>query len=104
MSIQIETSTQQMRGTAEEVEQLASQYNNLQTDLFNEGRDLDNTWNGDANQSFNSRLKADEPRFAELFKVINEYTGAIKESADDYDKTEALVQEEMKANSKRQSS
>lgn len=103
MAVQIETSTQKMRGDAEEVEQLAGQYNSLQQEMFNEGRDLDTTWNGDANQSFNSRLKNDEPRFAELFKVINEYTGAIKESADDYDKTEAYVQDEMKSNTTRQS-
>jgi len=103
MAVNIETSTQKMRGDAEEVEQLAGQYNTLQTELFNEGRELDNTWSGDANQSFANRLKNDEPRFGELFKVVNEYVGAVRESADDYDKTEAAVQEEMKSNSKRQS-
>jgi len=104
MSFSIETSTQKMRADAGEVEQMATQYNSLQQDMFNEGRDLDSTWDGDASQSFASRLKADEPRFAELFQVMNQYCGAIKESADDYDKTEALVADEMKSNTKRQSS
>ena len=103
MAVKIETSTQKMRGDAEEIEQLAGQYNTMQTELFAEGRELDNTWSGDANQSFNSRLKNDEPRFGELFKVVNEYVGAVRESADDYDKTEASVQEQMKSNTKRQS-
>ncbi|MCL2151793.1 MAG: WXG100 family type VII secretion target [Oscillospiraceae bacterium] len=104
MSITIETSTQKMRGDAEEVEQLAGQYNTLQQEMFADGRDLDSTWSGDANQSFNSRLKNDEPRFNDLYKVINDYVGAVRESADDYDRTEAAVQDEMKSNTKRQSS
>ena len=104
MSVSIETSTQKMRGEAEEVEQLAGQYNTLQQELFAEGRDLDTTWSGDANQSFNARLKNDEPRFGDLFKVINDYVGAVRESADDYDRTEAQVEQEMKTNTKRQSS
>jgi len=104
MSYSIETNTQKMRGDAGEVEQMAAQYNNLQQDMFNEGRDLDSTWDGDASQSFASRLKNDEPRFAELYTVINQYCGAIKESADDYDKTESTVADEMKSNSKRTSS
>jgi WXG100 family type VII secretion target len=103
MSVKIETSTQKMRSDVEEVELMAGQYNTLQQELFAEGRDLDTTWSGDANQSFNARLKNDEPRFNDLFKVINDYVGAVRESADDYDRTEALVQDEMKSNTKRQS-
>jgi len=103
MAVTIETSTQKMRSDAEEVEQLAGQYNTMQQEMFADGRDLDTTWSGDANQSFSARLKNDEPRFGELFQVINEYVGAIRESADDYDRTEATVAEEMKTNTKRQS-
>jgi len=104
MSYSIETSTQKMRSDADEIEQLAAQYNTLQQDMFNDGRDLDSTWDGDASQSFASRLKNDEPKFAELYQVMNQYSGAIKESADDYDKTESLVADEMKSNTKRTSS
>ena len=103
MAVQIETSTQKMRGDADEIEQMASQYNTLQQELFTEGRDLDSTWSGDANQSFSARLKNDEPKFGELFAVINQYSGALKESADDYDRTEAQVQDEMNSNTIRTS-
>lgn len=104
MSIKIETSTQQMRSSASEVTDLANQYNQLQKGMFDEGRELDSMWEGDANQSFMARMKNDEPRFGELFNVIGQYCDAINESADEYDKTEAQVAEEMKSNSKRQSS
>jgi|GEM_PF-488870 len=99
----IQTSTQQMRSSAEEIMQLAQNYNTLQKGMYDEGRQLDQTWDGDANQSFNTRLKEDEPRFGQLFDIIKEYVGAINESADDYDKTEAEVAAEMQSNSLRQS-
>jgi len=102
-SIQIEIDTGKVRQNASEIAKQAQDYNKLQQDLFNEGRDLDKTWDGDANQSFNARLKNDEPRFGELYKIINEYVGAVNDSATDYDKTEAAVAAEMSANSKRQS-
>ena len=103
MAVQIETSTQKMRSDADEAEQMATQFNTLHQELFNEGRELDKTWEGDANQSFGARLKNDEPKFGELYKVMGEYIGAVRESADDYDRTEAAVADEMKSNSKRTS-
>ena len=103
MSFSIETSPAKMRTEADEVRQLASQYNQLQGDLFNEGRQLDQTWDGDASSSFSSRLKSDEPRFQELFQVIGQYCDAVTESANEYDKTEQMIADEMKSNSIRTS-
>ena len=104
MAVKIETSTQKMRSDADEAEQMATQFNSLHQELFNEGRELDKTWEGDANQSFAARMKNDEPKFGELYKIMNEYIGSVRESADDYDRTEASVAEEMKSNSVRTSS
>jgi len=100
----IETSTQEMRTKAGDIRSEAVQYKNLADELFAEGRELDTMWEGDASDSFANRLKADEPRFGELYQIIEQYCGAIEESAADYDKTEATVAQEMKSNSKRQSS
>jgi len=95
MAIQIETSTQKMRGSADEVSQVATQFNQLQKSMFEAGRELDKTWEGDASQSFDNQLKTDEPGFEKLFMIMNEYADAIKESANEYDRTEAKIQEQI---------
>ena len=95
MSIQIETSTQKMRSGADEITQIASQFNSLQKSMFEAGRELDKTWEGDASQSFGNQLKNDEPGFDKLFSIMNEYAEAIKESANEYDRTEAKIQEQI---------
>ena len=100
----ISTSTQEMRAKVGDIRDYAGQYNTLSTDLFTEGRELDTLWEGDASDSFANRLKNDEPRFAELHQIMNQYCDAIDESANDYDKTESAVAEEMRSNQVRQSS
>ena len=100
----IETSTQEMRTKISEVRDNATQYNALAMELFQEGRELDTMWEGDASDAFAARLRNDEPRFEELYRIINQYCEAVEESADDYDRTEAAVAEEMRTNQRRQSS
>jgi len=104
MGIKIETSTTEMRTKSDDVRREGQQFKNLADEMFNEGRELDKTWEGDASDSFENRLKADEPRFGELFNVINQWCDAINESAADYDKTEDTISQEMRGNTKRQSS
>jgi len=103
MSFEIQTNVTEMRNTENEIRELTNQFNMQQTDLFNEGRELDGMWEGDANESFNMRLRADEPRFNELFTVLGQYADTLRESADDYARTENMIAEEMRNNSTRQS-
>jgi len=101
--MELTTSTAKMRSEAEEIRQLAGQYKLLQKAVFDSGRALDGMWDGDANQSFMNRMKVDEPRFDELFTVINQYCASIDESATDYDSTESRVSEKMNSNPTRRS-
>ena len=101
--MEIKTSTTQMRADSQEIRDLATQYNTLQKNVFDSGRKLDAMWEGDANERFTQRMAADEPRFDELFAVINSYCQAADDSAGDYDRTEAKVQEHMGQNQVRQS-
>jgi len=92
----IRVSTQVIRGVANEVEGLASQYQTQATNLFNEGRELDTTWDGDANQSFNTQCGRDEPLFNQLKTVFDQYVQALRSFADTYDRSEAeAVQEQQ---------
>ena len=99
----IEFSTKEMRAKVEEVRDNATHYNSLQNELFQEGRELDSMWEGDARDAFANRMRADEPRFGELFQILTQYCDAVEESASDYDRTEAAVAEEMRTNQIRQS-
>ena len=103
MSHKADLDTQKMRKDAGDLREQAQVFKNLSDDLFGEGRALDKLWEGDASDSFASRLQADEPRFGELSQIVGQYATAVDESAGEYDKTEAAVAEEMRSNTKRQS-
>ena len=81
--------TQEMRGVANEVEQLASDYSRQVQALYTTGSELDKMWDGDANSSFNAQLGQDQARFEALNKVIDQYTQVLRDNAEQYDKSEA---------------
>lgn len=95
MSFSVDADVNKMRSDADEVERLANQYNQCQMEVFSIGRALDGCWEGDASDQFANRLQADEPAFNELFTVIMDYCTAIRECADDYEKTERNVQQQI---------
>lgn len=95
MSFSVDADVNKMRADADEVERLANLYNQCQTEVFQIGRALDACWEGDASDKFANRLQADEPSFSELYTVVMEYCTAIRESADDYEKTERNVQSQI---------
>jgi WXG100 family type VII secretion target len=81
--------TQEMRGVANEVEQLAADYTRQVTALYSAGQELDKMWDGDANSSFMGQLGQDQPRFEALNKVIGQYVQVLRENAEAYDRSEA---------------
>ena len=80
--------TQEMRGIANEVEQLASDYTRQVQTLYQTGNDLDKMWDGDANSSFNAQLGQDQARFEALNKVIGQYIQVLRDNAAEYDRSE----------------
>jgi len=81
--------TQEMRGVANTVEQLASDYTRQVQSLYQAGGELDKMWDGDANSSFNAQLGQDQARFEELNKVIGQYVQGLRDNASEYDRSEA---------------
>jgi len=88
--------TQEMRGVANEVEQLASDYTRRVQDLYQAGSDLDKMWDGDANSTFNAQLGQDQARFEALNNVIKQYVDVLRDNATLYDQSEeAAVQTQV---------
>lgn len=85
----LDVSVAQMRADAGDLRQLCADFNAQKTDVFDAGRALDATWEGDASQKFAARLRQDEPSFDELYRVILDYCQAIEDSAVEYERTEA---------------
>jgi WXG100 family type VII secretion target len=81
-------STSELRGAADTVEQFAGDYMRQVQSLFDAGRELDQMWNGDANDSFNAQMGQDQPRFEALNTVVGQYVQGLRTSADLYDKAE----------------
>jgi WXG100 family type VII secretion target len=90
--------TQEMRGVANEVEQLASDYTKQVQALYQAGSDLDKMWDGDANSTFNAQLGQDQARFEALNRVIGQYTQVLRDNANDYDKSEADAVQTLQTN------
>ena len=82
-------STQEMRGVANTIEQLAGEYSKQIQALFQTGRELDKMWDGDAGSSFSAQLGQDQVRFESLVRIIGLYLQSLRESAEEYDRSEA---------------
>jgi len=80
--------TQELRGTANEVEQLTAQYTQQVQSLYQSGSELDQMWDGDANTKFNARLQQDQTYFQTLSATIAKYIQALRDDADAYDRAE----------------
>jgi len=95
---QTRVTTQQLRGVAERVEGLAGQYANQVTALYNSGKELDSMWDGDANQTFNTKLGNDQPRFQAMSDMLKRYVQTLRDNADDYDRAEAQAVDTLNTN------
>ena len=81
--------TQEMRGVANSVEQLAGDYTRQVQALYEAGGELDKMWDGDANSTFNAQLGQDQARFEAMNRVIAQYIQVLRQNAENYDKSEA---------------
>ena len=98
---QIRTSTQEMRGAAETVEQLASDYRKQVQALYQTGSELDNQWDCDANASFTAQMGQDQARFEQLNTVLAQYVQVMRDNAAEYDKTEGAAVQVIQTKSTR---
>jgi uncharacterized protein YukE len=59
-------------------------------DLYNTGRELDNTWKGDANKAFSTILGNDRDKFEGLKTLVDRYIENLRNDADEYDRAESV--------------
>ena len=93
--------TQGMRAAANDIEQMASEYTQQVTMLYSVGQELDGMWDGDASDTFKAQLGQDQPRFEALNTVVKQYTEALRNNAESYDRAEAEAVQTLKSNTVR---
>jgi len=81
----------QVKSRVEEIRGFARQYQQMEDQMFTDGRDLDTKWDGDAADKFSTKMRNEEPNFDELYNVCIQWCDAINESADDYARTDNQV-------------
>lgn len=80
--------TAKLRESANQLSQYASMFQNQYQELFAYGKELDGTWDGDANDTFNAQMGSDQPKFDNMHKTVMDYVKALNETAALYDKAE----------------
>jgi len=93
--------TQGMRAAANDIEQMASEYTQQVTMLYSVGQELDGMWDGDASDTFKAQLGQDQPRFEALNTVVRQYTEALRNNAESYDRAEDEAVRTLKSNTVR---
>jgi len=87
--------TAELRSSADQLEQFANSFKTQFQELFQRGRELDDTWDGDANDTFNTQTKSDEPKFEDMYKALTEYVKILRDTADVYDKGEKAAVDQI---------
>jgi WXG100 family type VII secretion target len=87
----MEISTDDMRRVASEIDGKIDEWRQSITDLNTLYRDMDNMWDGDANDSFNVIFQDDQAKFTQLTQVMQDYCTAITTAANNYDLSESNV-------------
>jgi WXG100 family type VII secretion target len=82
-----------MRNAGREIEQMAVDYTQQVTQLYQVGQELDAYWKGDAKKTFDAQLGQDQPKFDALNNVVRQYVEALFNASTEYDKAEERAQE-----------
>jgi len=90
--------TQEMRSTANMMDQNAASFDAQTLALFQAGEELDGMWSGDAHSTFKAQLSQDQSRFKALNSILTQYAAALREYADEYDRSEAEAVSTLKTN------
>ena len=80
--------TSELRSSADQLQQFAQSFQSQFEELFQRGKELDDTWDGDANDTFNTQTQGDYPKFEDMYKALTEYIKVLRDTADIYDKGE----------------
>ena len=71
----------ELTSSADQLDQDANRFKTTYEELFQRGRELDTTWDGDANDKFNEMTKNDQPKFESMYNTLVAYIKALREAA-----------------------
>lgn len=87
----MEIKSEEMRGVANSIDGLISQWTDGVNTLYQYLNDLKDMWIGDASDAFAEAFKNDEPKFNQLKEMMETYKEAINTAAQRYDEGEANI-------------
>ena len=91
MAHELDIDPRKVKSEVEEIRGFAREYQQMEDQMFADGRDLDTKWDGDAAEKFGTKMKNEEANFDELYNVCMQWCDAIDESAEDYSKTDGQL-------------
>ena len=89
--MEIRINTENMRTTASVFQEKIKEWNGLANQLWALMGELDEMWDGEANDAFNALVSEDKPKFERLAQMMETYKTAIDTAASKYDSGEAEV-------------
>lgn len=87
----IKVSTEEMRQVAGVFANTINEWQVQKDRIWTLLTELDEMWDGDANEQFNALAAADKPKFDELVNVMQAYCDALNRAAQTYDEAENTV-------------
>lgn len=89
--MEIRINTENMRYTASVFQEKINEWNGLANQLWVLMGELDEMWDGEANDAFNALVSEDKPKFERLAQMMETYKTAIETAASKYDSGESEV-------------
>ena len=78
-----------LRNAANDLRENAGQFKTQYEAILTVGKELDATWDGDANTKFMAQISGDQDQFKNMFDTLITYAEALDNSANIYDEGEA---------------
>jgi len=88
---EIKINTEGMRSAANDFNSKNDEWNSLVNQIWAYLQELDEMWDGDANDAFNALVEEDKPKFEALYQRMIEYKEAINKAAEHYETSEEEI-------------
>lgn len=85
----IQVTSARLRKTAQELQELNSQFKNRASELENSEKNLCQMWEGEAKAAFHNAFAKDSMQMEAFHRLISMYAGVLVEIAEQYDRAEA---------------
>ena len=89
--MELSVDPRKVKTEVDDIRQFAREFQQMEDQMFADGRDLDTKWDGDAADKFGTKMKNEEANFDALYDVVVQWCDEIEKSADDYARTDGSV-------------